>query len=99
MPVNALTRAESYPYHISCNMHPTSQQDWPESTGNQNTDEVIDWVEVLCADAYSVHEVVMDLVEIRVEQPVVHESVEEIEGYIFSDHQKDQLKEKSCGIR
>ncbi len=56
-------------------------------------------MEILSADTDCVHEVMVQLVEIGVEQPVMHKSVEEIEGDIFGDHQKDKLEEEGRRIR
>jgi hypothetical protein len=55
-------------------------------------------VEVLCANAYRVHEIMVHLVEIRIEKLVMHQFVEEVKSNIFCDHQEDQLREKRQGI-
>lgn len=71
---------------------------WTKGAGDQDTKKIIDWVEVLCADANCVHEVVMQFVEIGVEQSVMHKFVEEMEGHIFSDHQKNELEDQGRRI-
>ena len=67
VPVHTLARPERNPYHMSRNVHPTSQENRPKSPREQNTDEVIDRVEILSADTDCVHEVMVQLVEIGVE--------------------------------
>lgn len=49
-------------------------------------------MEVLRANAHCVHEVMVHLVEIRIEESVMHQFVEEMETYIFCDHQENQLE-------
>ncbi len=72
---------------------------WPKGARDQDSEKVIDGVEVLSADTDCIYEVMVEFVEIGVEQPVMHKSVEEIESDIFGDHQKDKLEEKGLRIR
>ncbi len=99
MSIHTLPSAESDPDHISCNMQIRPKQRRPKSTREHNANEIVYWVEVLSANAHCVHEIMVHLVEIRIEKLVVHQFVEEVKSNIFCDHQEDQLREKLQGIR
>ncbi len=71
---------------------------WPKGARDQDSEKVIDGVEVLSADTDCIYEVMVEFVEIGVEQPVMHKFVREMESYIFSDHQEDELKYQSHRI-
>ena len=58
----------------------------PKAPGEHYADEIIYWVEVLCANAHCVNKIMVNLVEKSIEKLVVHQFVEEIKSNILCYH-------------